>query len=137
MARSPCLSGAWRGTQVRLIDFDDPADNGYVVTNQWIFPSPAHGSRFDVVLLVNGIPLVIGEVKTPVRPAVTWVDGASDIHGGYEKTVPEMFVPNVFSFASEGRAYRYGSVGMPCSSGDPGARTARSQRVLSPTCVAR
>ena len=100
-------------TQVRLIDFDDPANNDYVVTNQWIFPSAANGSRFDVVLLVNGIPLVIGEVKTPVRPAVTWVDGASDIHDGYEKTVPEMFVPNVFSFASEGRAYRYGSVGMP------------------------
>ena len=100
-------------TQVRLIDFDDPANNDYVVTNQWIYPSAANGSRFDVVLLVNGIPLVIGEVKTPVRPAVTWVDGASDIHDGYEKSVPEMFVPNVFSFASEGRAYRYGSVGMP------------------------
>ena len=100
-------------TQVRLIDFDDPTNNDYVVTNQWVFPSTANGSRFDVVLLVNGIPLVIGEVKTPVRPAVTWVDGASDVHDVYEKTVPEMFVPNVFSFASEGRRYRYGSVGMP------------------------
>jgi type I restriction enzyme R subunit len=100
-------------TQVRLIDLDDAANNDYVVTNQWIYPSNASGSRFDVVLLVNGIPLVIGEVKTPVRPAVTWVDGASDIHDGYEKSVPQMFVPNVFSFASEGRCYRYGSVGMP------------------------
>lgn len=44
--------------------------------------------RFDIVLLVNGIPLVVGEAKTPVRPAVTWVDGASDIHNGYEQSVP-------------------------------------------------
>lgn len=71
------------------------------------------GRRFDIVLLVNGIPLVIGEAKTPVRPAVTWVDGAIDINQGYEKTVPQMFVPSIFSFATEGKCYRYGSVGMP------------------------
>ena len=66
-----------------------------------------------MVLVVNGIPLVIGEAKTPVRPAVTWVDGASDIHDDYEKSIPAMFVPNVFSFATEGKAYRYGSIRMP------------------------
>ncbi|WP_419641152.1 HsdR family type I site-specific deoxyribonuclease, partial [Thiolapillus sp.] len=69
--------------------------------------------RFDIIMLVNGIPLVIGEAKTPVRPAVTWVDGASDIHNGYEQSVPQMFVPNVLSFATEGKCYRYGSVRMP------------------------
>ncbi len=69
--------------------------------------------RFDIMLLVNGIPLVIGEAKTPVRPAVTWVDGASDIHNGYEQSVPQMFVPNIFSFATEGKCFRYGSIRMP------------------------
>jgi type I restriction enzyme R subunit len=64
-------------------------------------------------MLVNGIPLVVGEAKTPVRPAVTWVDGASDIHNGYEQSVPQMFVPGVLSFATEGKCYRYGSVRMP------------------------
>src|SRR5829696_2863930 len=100
-------------TPVRLIDFDNRANNDYVVTNQWIYPTKEGGKRFDVVLLVNGIPLVIGEAKTPVRPAVTWVDGASDIHDGYELSMPGMFVPNVFSFATEGKRYRYGSVRMP------------------------
>src|SRR5215211_1358229 len=100
-------------TPVRLIDFDNLTNNDYVVTNQWIYPTKEGGRRFDVVLLVNGIPLIIGEAKTPVRPAVTWVDGASDIHDGYEQSVPQMFVPNVFSFATEGKRYRYGSVRMP------------------------
>ncbi len=100
-------------TPVRLIDFENLGNNDYVVTNQWVYPVKDGGRRFDIVILVNGIPLVIGEAKTPVRPAVTWVDGASDIHEGYEKSVPQMFVPNVFSFSTEGKCYRYGSVRMP------------------------
>ena len=100
-------------TPVQLIDFENLSNNDYLVTSQWVYPVQEGGRRFDVVLLVNGIPLVIGEAKTPVRPAVTWVDGASDIHNGYEQSVPQMFVPNVFSFATEGKCYRYGSVRMP------------------------
>ncbi len=100
-------------TPVRLIDFDDLSNNDYVVTNQWVYPVKEGGRRFDIIMLVNGIPLVIGEAKTPVRPAVTWVDGASDIHNGHEQSVPQMFVPNVLSFATEGKCYRYGSVRMP------------------------
>ncbi len=100
-------------TPVRLIDFENLNNNDYVITSQWIYPVKEGGRRFDIVLLVNGIPLVIGEAKTPVRPAVTWVDGANDIHNGYEQSVPQMFVPNVFSFATEGKCYRYGSIRMP------------------------
>ena len=100
-------------TPVRLIDFEDLSNNDYVVTNQWVYPVKEGGRRFDIIMLVNGIPLVVGEAKTPVRPAVTWVDGASDIHNGYEQSVPQMFVPNVLSFATEGKCYRYGSVRMP------------------------
>lgn len=98
---------------VRLIDFENLNNNDYVVTNQWVYPVKEGGRRFDIILLVNGIPLVVGEAKTPVRPAVTWVDGAWDIHNGYEKSIPQMFVPNVFSFATEGKCFRYGSVRMP------------------------
>ena len=100
-------------TPVCLIDFENLSNNDYVVTNQWVYPVKEGGRRFDIVMLVNGIPLVVGEAKTPVRPAVTWVDGASDIHNGYEQSVPQMFVPNVLSFATEGKCYRYGSVRMP------------------------
>ncbi len=86
--------------------------NEYVVTHQWIYPSAENGKRLDIVLLVNGFPLVIGELKTPVRSAITWLDGAEDV-ASYEKSIPGMFVSNVFNFATEGKYYRYGSVGMP------------------------
>ena len=106
-------------TPVRLLDFDNLANNDYVITSQWVYPVREGGRRFDIVLLINGIPLVIGEAKSPVRPAVSWLDGASDIHNGYEQSVPQMFVPNVFSFATEGKCYRYGSVRMPVSMWGP------------------
>ncbi|MBR6517854.1 MAG: type I restriction endonuclease subunit R [Bacilli bacterium] len=86
--------------------------NEYVVTNQWSYPCEEGGKRLDIVLLVNGFPLVIGELKTPVRSAISWVDGASDILN-YEKSIPQMFVTNVFNFATEGKCFRYGSVNAP------------------------
>jgi type I restriction enzyme R subunit len=88
------------------------AQNEYVVTNQWVFPKDEGGKRLDIVLLINGFPIAIGELKTPVRNAITWMDGAGDI-SAYEKSIPQMFVTNVFNFASEGKVYRYGSVAMP------------------------
>ncbi|CAE7551618.1 hsdR, partial [Symbiodinium sp. CCMP2456] len=96
-------------TTVRLVDFENSANNELIVCNQWTYKVGQLEKRFDVVLLVNGLPIIIGEAKTPVRPAVTWVDGASQVHDDYEESVPAMFVPNVFSFATEGKAFRYGS----------------------------
>ena len=82
------------------------------MTNQWIFPKKDDGKRLDIVLLINGLPIAAGELKTPVRNAITWLDGAQDIHA-YEKSIPQMFVTNVFNFATEGKCYRYGSINMP------------------------
>ncbi len=98
---------------VRLIDFAEPARNRLTVTNQWTYQSGSIAKRFDVVFLVNGLPLVIGEAKTPTRSAVTWFDGAFQVNEIYEREVPAMFVPNVFSFATEGRCLRYGSIRLP------------------------
>lgn len=97
---------------------DELDKNEYIVTNQWVYPSVENGKRFDIVLLINGFPIAIGELKTPVRNAITWLDGAQDI-ADYEKSVPEMFVSNVFNFASEGKCFRYGSINMPLTKWGP------------------
>ncbi len=97
---------------------EDLALNEYVVTNQWVFPRAEGGKRLDIVLLINGFPVAIGELKTPVRSAITWLDAAGDI-AAYEKSIPAMFVPNVFNFATEGKCYRYGSVNMPIDKWGP------------------
>lgn len=99
-------------TSVRLIDFEHPENNSLIATNQYSVRAAVE-KRPDMVLLVNGIPVVVGEFKTPVRPAISWLDGAIDIHDDYENTISQLFVPNVFSFATEGKTFRYGSVRMP------------------------
>jgi type I restriction enzyme R subunit len=94
---------------IKLIEFDDITRNTYILTNQ--LKVRARETKIpDIAMYVNGIPLVIGEAKTPVRPAVSWLDGAHDIHKIYEDTIPQLFVPNVFSFATEGKAVYIGAV---------------------------
>ncbi|MFX3637291.1 MAG: type I restriction endonuclease subunit R [Candidatus Pristimantibacillus sp.] len=91
---------------------EDLVMNEYVVTNQWVYPQKENGKRLDIVLLINGFPAAIGELKTPVRNSITWLDAAGDI-AAYERSIPGMFVTNIFNFATEGKCYRYGSICMP------------------------
>lgn len=103
-------------TTVRLIDFDhldNDSSNQWMVSTEVTFQLGRLGKRFDLVLWCNGFPLVIGEAKTPIRAAYTWIDAAAQVHDDYESSVPQFFVPNVLSFATEGKDFRYGSVGMP------------------------
>lgn len=101
-----------RHVPVKLIDFDDLTRNDYVVTNQ--FRIHHRETKIpDVILMINGIPVVVGEAKTPIRPSVTWLDGAHEVHSIYENAVPQLFVPNILSFATEGRELFYGAIRCP------------------------
>ncbi len=105
--------------QVRLIDLDDLEQNQYIVTRQFTYRAGPNERRADLVLLVNGLPLVLIEAKTPVKKCISWVDGAIQVRDDYEKFVPELFVCNVFSVATEGKAYHYGSIGLPVKDWGP------------------
>lgn len=99
---------------------DDAYKNRCIVSNQWEYPrkSKEGGKRLDLVYVINGIPMVVGEAKTPVKASVTWADGAADIMH-YQKSIPEMFVPNILTFASEGRELQYASIGCPVDKWGP------------------
>jgi type I restriction enzyme R subunit len=105
--------GTDKDVQVKLIDFENLKNNIYRVTTEATFHVGREHRRYDLVLWVNGIPLVVGELKTPINANISWLNGATDIHNAYEKKTPEFFVPNVLSFATEGREFRYGAVGQP------------------------
>lgn len=97
---------------IHLIDFEILKNNTFILTNQ--LSVRARETKIpDTVFFVNGIPLVVGEAKTPVRPAVSWFDGAFDIHETYENSIPQFFVPNIFSFATEGKEIFIGAVRTP------------------------
>jgi type I restriction enzyme, R subunit len=101
-----------RHVSIKIFDFDDLMQNSYTITNQ--FRIHHRETKIpDVVLFINGIPVVVGEAKTPIRPSVSWLDGAYEIHEVYENTVPSLFVPNILSFATEGKSLYYGSIRCP------------------------
>ncbi|MAO52764.1 MAG: DEAD/DEAH box helicase [Pusillimonas sp.] len=101
-----------RHVPIRLIDFDTIENNSYIITNQY----RVHNRETkipDIVMLINGIPVVIGETKTPIRPSVSWLDGAYEVHEIYENAVPQLFVSNILSFATEGKELYYGAIRTP------------------------
>ena len=111
--RSLPLGADGEHVTVRLVDFENIERNQYVVTTQYTVRSGANERRADLVLLVNGLPLVVVEAKTPVRSSESWLDGATQVHDDYERHVPELFAPNVCSVATDGKDLRYGSVRLP------------------------
>jgi type I restriction enzyme R subunit len=98
---------------LRLIDFEDLSQNTFVISDEVTFGSPGKERRFDVVLWVNGFPLVVIETKTPVKSSVSWLNGARDIANVYESVAPTFFASNVLVAATEGREFHYGAVGQP------------------------
>ena len=101
-----------RHVPIKLIDFDDVLNNTYLVTNQYRVHS-RETKIPDIVLVINGLPVVVGEAKTPIRPSVSWLDGAHEIHDIYENSIPQLFVPNILSFATEGKTFYYGGIRTP------------------------
>jgi len=112
---------------VNLIDYDNINSNEFVVTTQFKF-SAGQNRRPDLVLLINGIPVIIGEAKTPVRPSISWFDGAVQLEE-YQKSIPQLFVPNIFMFATEGKTYRAGAVRLPLEKWQPWKTTTESSNL--------
>jgi len=101
-----------RHVPIQLIDYENLSNNSFILTNQYRVHH-REAKIPDIVLLINGIPVVVGEAKTPIRPSISWLDGAYEIHDVYENAIPQLFVPNILSFATEGKEFFYGSVRCP------------------------
>lgn len=93
--------GEQRGEVVRLIDFENPTNNDLVVANQFTVPFDNSSKRPDVVLIVNGLPLVIVELKNPTDENAT-VHKAYTQLANYKAAVPQLFVYNSVLVASDG-----------------------------------
>ncbi|NIJ94297.1 type I restriction enzyme R subunit [Xanthomonas campestris] len=103
-------SGELRGGHARLIDFDTPANNDFLVVRQLsITTSEGKRLRPDLLLYVNGLPLVIIELKDPANTAAT-LDVAIDQLDRYKRDAPELFVPNLLLVVSDGLLTRVGSL---------------------------
>ncbi len=110
--------GNSRGDLVWLIDFNEPENNDFVVLNQYtvidrreqsrLFPT-GNGKRPDVILFINGLPLVVIELKNPVDQNAT-VQAAFKQLQTYKEMIPSLFTYNAFLIISDGLEAKAGSI---------------------------
>lgn len=91
--------GEPKDTIVYLIDYDKPANNSFIIANQWTFVENSE-KRPDILLFVNGLPLVLMELKSPSREE-TDVSAAYRQIQNYKHEIPSMFVYNAICVMSD------------------------------------
>ena len=110
-AYSRRLRGEAKDKPVALIDFKRADRNHYHVVRQ--FKVEAQRSRIaDLVVFVNGIPLVVIEAKCPLKAADRSGQAFEQIKQ-YERDIPRLFYPNAFNIVTDGMATLYGATGAP------------------------
>ncbi|HMN77939.1 MAG TPA: type I restriction endonuclease subunit R [Burkholderiaceae bacterium] len=101
--------GETRGDRVRLLDFADVAANDFLAVNQFSVQGPKLTRRPDVLLFVNGLPLVLFELKNPGdEDANIWA--AWNQLQAYHQDIPDLFHANVLQVISDGIQARMGSL---------------------------
>ncbi len=99
--------GAIRGAHVKVVDFDDPANNNWMAVNQYTVTENRSTRRPDVVLFVNGLPLGVIELKNPAdEDATVW--SAWQQLQTYKAELPSMFSMNEALMVSDGTEARIG-----------------------------
>ncbi|MEX2594816.1 MAG: type I restriction endonuclease, partial [Anditalea sp.] len=101
--------GQQRGDLVWLIDFNTPENNDFIVANQFTVVEDGVNKRPDVVLFVNGIPLVVIELKNAADENATIKSAFRQIET-YKATIPSLFTYNAFTIISDGLEARAGTI---------------------------
>ncbi len=101
--------GQDRGDLVWLIDFAKPENNEFVVANQFTVIENNQNKRPDIILFVNGLPLVVIELKNATDENAT-VKSAYQQLDTYKHTIPSLFTTNAILVISDGLEAKAGSL---------------------------
>jgi type I restriction enzyme, R subunit len=101
--------GVQRGDRVQLIDFENPVNNNFLVVNQFTIIENNNNKRPDLILFINGLPLVLFELKNAVDENATLHSAYKQIQT-YKETIPGLFTYNTFCVLSDGADAKAGSV---------------------------
>lgn len=103
--------GEEQSTIVYLVDYDHPDKNSFVVANQWTFIEKSN-RRPDVIVFLNGLPVVLMELKSPVQEDATIHDAYNQIRN-YLQEIPSMFIYNAFCVISDMAQTKAGTITSP------------------------
>ena len=100
--------GEPKDTIVYLIDYEKPNNNSFIVANQWTFIENSN-KRPDVLLFINGLPLVLMELKSPSREETDVSEAYRQIQN-YKHEIPSMFIYNAICVMSDLLQSRAGTI---------------------------
>lgn len=101
--------GVERGDRVWLVNFDNPAQNDFLVVNQFTITENNNNKRPDLILFINGLPLVVFELKNAIDENATLHSAYKQIQT-YKDTIPSLFTFNTFCVLSDGADASAGSL---------------------------
>ncbi len=107
-------NGEDKSAIVNLIDYNNINNNTFIVSNQWTIEEHKDVKRPDVVIFINGIPVVVIELKSPTRDSVGWRDAYNQIKNYIDK-IPCLFTYNAFCIVSDQTTTKAGTITSPLS----------------------
>lgn len=96
-----------------VVDFENHKNNDFIVTNQFYFVGNSENIRPDILIFLNGFPIVDIEAKSPTASAFVDYEKAIDQLVRYQKVARKLFLPNCFNIATDGLKTVYGATGSP------------------------
>ena len=102
------VKGEERSGLVYIVDYKNPENNSYVVANQWTFIENSN-KRPDVLLFLNGLPVVLIELKSPSREETDASEGYLQIRN-YMQEIPSMFIYNCICVISDHLTSKAGTI---------------------------
>jgi len=101
--------GSHRTRRANLVDFIDPGANDWLAVNQFVVVEERRTRRADVVVFLNGMPVVVFELKSPTDEKATIKKAYNQIQT-YKAEVPSLFLANAFCVISDGPLARAGTI---------------------------
>lgn len=105
-------NGEEKSTIVYLVDYENIDNNAFYVANQWTVLENKDEKRPDLVIFLNGLPVVVIELKSPSRDAVGYRDAYNQIRNYIDK-IPSLFTYNAFCVISDQTHSKAGTITSP------------------------
>lgn len=102
------VGGEERSTIVYLVDYKNPANNSFIVANQWTFIENSN-KRPDIILFLNGLPIALMELKSPSREETDASQAYRQLRN-YMAEIPSMFIYNAICVMSDQLTSKAGTI---------------------------
>lgn len=107
-------NGETRYKTIKIVDFNNISNNVFKAINQYTIIEHSE-KRPDIIIFINGLPLVVVELKSTVREDVKLIDGYNQLKGYQEVHIPTLFYYNQVMIVSDGVQARAGTITSPWS----------------------